>query len=97
MLAPVMVADFAEVINLVYKDFFKINYCLPQTAKNAKETITTTEANLLRRCVSTAENPSYEILFEGDDNYPYNLDTCQTIFLVEKNKNGRGQDGIDIY
>ena len=97
MLAPVMVADFAEVINLVYKDFFKINYCLPQTAKNAKETITTTEANLLRRCVSTAENPSYEILFEGEDNYPYNLDTCQTIFLVEKNKNGRGQDGIDIY
>jgi len=38
----------------------------------------------MKRQLSTNANNSYEVLFPSENEYPYPLDTCQTVFLVEK-------------
>ena len=44
----------------------------------------------MRRQLSTNANNSYKVLFPLENAYPYPLDTCQTVFLVEKK-------GVNIY
>jgi len=39
----------------------------------------------LRRQLSNAANNGYKVLIPGGEEYVYNIDSCQTVYLVEKN------------